>query len=178
MHLIRLRSHPEFRLHEGEPDLYQYMVMGSTGEAIGQVSDLIADSEAMNVRYLVVTLFHPGGARKLVPLTALHLDEPAQTATCIGLDCTDPNLAAFPDDPGGELPADFAHRFVGTFIPGSGTALEPAMLANEPVVPRTYAISRQMPHLKAASDAMLEAAHEQAEEEHRKGIRHPGDEAA
>lgn len=178
MHLIRLRSHPDFRLHEGEPDLYQYMVMASSGEALGQVNDLIADTESMNVRYLVVTLFHPAGLRKLVPMTALRLDEPAQTATCVGLDCTEPNLAAFPDDPGGDLPADFAHRFTGTFVPGSASALEPAMLADEPVVPRTYAISHKMPHLEAAADAMQEAAREQAAEEHRRGIRHPGDEAA
>ncbi|MFL6195655.1 MAG: PRC-barrel domain-containing protein [Thermoanaerobaculia bacterium] len=54
--VVPLRRLHNFRISEGDPDVRGWEVMGADGRRIGEVDDLLVDSEALRVRYLDVIL--------------------------------------------------------------------------------------------------------------------------
>lgn len=54
--VVPLRRLHNVRISEGDPDVRGWDVMGADGHRMGEVDDLLVDSEAMRVRYLDVIL--------------------------------------------------------------------------------------------------------------------------
>jgi hypothetical protein len=52
--LRRLSTCPQYRIADGEPDITGWDVMGERGRRIGIVRDVIIDSDAEHVRYIVL----------------------------------------------------------------------------------------------------------------------------
>jgi hypothetical protein len=52
--LRRLSALPQYRIAEGEPNITGWSVLGEAGSRIGQVTDVIADPDAEQVRYVVL----------------------------------------------------------------------------------------------------------------------------
>ncbi|HKI06399.1 MAG TPA: PRC-barrel domain-containing protein [Thermoanaerobaculia bacterium] len=55
-HLTPLRSLHNHRVAEGDPDVRGWDVFGADGKKIGQIDDLLVDTQELRVRYLNVTL--------------------------------------------------------------------------------------------------------------------------
>ncbi len=55
-HLTPLRRLHGYRVAGGDPDVRGWLVLGADGRKIGEVDDLLVDTEALRVRYLDVTL--------------------------------------------------------------------------------------------------------------------------
>jgi hypothetical protein len=55
-HLAPLRRLHNYRVSGGDPDVRGWLVLGADGRKIGEVNDLLVDTEALRVRYLDVTL--------------------------------------------------------------------------------------------------------------------------
>jgi hypothetical protein len=55
-HLTPLRRLHSYRVAGGDPDVRGWLVLGADGRKIGEVDDLLVDTESLRVRYLDVTL--------------------------------------------------------------------------------------------------------------------------
>lgn len=66
-----------YRVARGEPDVTGWTVVTRGGAEAGTVSDLLVDTRAMKVRYLVVGGTDDGAAR-LLPVGFLHIDTEGQ----------------------------------------------------------------------------------------------------
>ena len=78
--LRRLRDLTDFEVADDNPDVRGWTVRGNDGQALGIVHELIADVEALKVRYLDVELdsrFHINEHENhiLLPIGAASLDE-------------------------------------------------------------------------------------------------------
>src|SRR4051812_46269209 len=67
-----------YRIEDGDPDPRGYTVVTSSGQSLGRVDDLIVDTAAMKVRYLLVDRAGLGGSsessdRILVPVDAVEV---------------------------------------------------------------------------------------------------------
>lgn len=71
----------DFRIPEGEPDPRGWSVAAADGAVIGRVADLLVDTAALEVRYLLCAVEAPGAParRVLVPTDAVRLDASRQT---------------------------------------------------------------------------------------------------
>jgi ferritin-like metal-binding protein YciE/sporulation protein YlmC with PRC-barrel domain len=49
-------NHSDYEIKDGEPDITGWNVLNQTGEKLGEVEDLLFDTEARKVRYLIVGL--------------------------------------------------------------------------------------------------------------------------
>lgn len=77
--VIPLGQLDDFAVAEGDPDVRGWSVLGSDGETIGEVDELLIDSGAMKVRYLDVDVEAPGGSgagdrHVLIPIGYARLD--------------------------------------------------------------------------------------------------------
>jgi hypothetical protein len=54
--LVPLGRLRDYRVATGDPDVRGWLVLGTDGHRIGEVDDILVDTEAMRVRYLDVTL--------------------------------------------------------------------------------------------------------------------------
>lgn len=77
--VVPLDELPDFEVAEGDPDVRGWEVLASDGTRIGEVDDLLIDTDAMKVRYLDVDLtsdFDAGEDRHiLVPIGYARLDD-------------------------------------------------------------------------------------------------------
>lgn len=124
MALMRLKEERGFRVVEGEPTLVGYSFCNENGDRLGEVEDLIADTDAMKVRFLIVSLDQGllTSRRIIIPLRDTTIDEAAERVICT--DCSETRLRGYPTYEGGALP-DLQKRFAATFIPESGRAERP-----------------------------------------------------
>lgn len=121
MALMRLKEERDFRVVEGEPTLVGYSFCNENGDRLGEIDDLIADSDAMKVRFLIVALDQGllTSRRIIVPLRDVTIDEDAGRVICT--DCSESRMQSYPTYEGGALP-DLQKRFTATFLPETGKA--------------------------------------------------------
>lgn len=112
--LTRLQDAPDYQLAEGEPDVRGWKVFDSNRNALGQIDNLILDTEADEIRYLSV---EADGHTRMVPVGMVEIDEAAETIT---LKPT-ANFETFPQDTGEPLTQEHERQFYSTFIPESKT---------------------------------------------------------
>ena len=87
--LERLSNSSEFRIAEGESDVRGWQVLDAAGQVIGEIVELIIDTAAEKVRYVVVRT--ADGAEKLLPIGYLDLDPARQHVLAPGLTVNDVN---------------------------------------------------------------------------------------
>ena len=77
--LARLDELDDFEIAEGDPDIRGWSVVGTDGRSAGEVKELIVDTAAMKVRYMVVELDRQqagaAGRQVLVPIGTARLDD-------------------------------------------------------------------------------------------------------
>jgi uncharacterized protein (TIGR02271 family) len=66
-HMRPISELSDYRIEEGDPDPRGWTVVGSDGNRVGTVADLIVDTQAMKVRYLVVEFDRTSGAAARQP---------------------------------------------------------------------------------------------------------------
>lgn len=77
--IIPLDEMEKFEVAEGDPDVRGWHVYAADGVKIGEVDELLVDTEALKVRYLDVELTEDGNEREnrhvLIPIGFARLDE-------------------------------------------------------------------------------------------------------
>jgi len=120
-------SHSDYEIADGEPKIKGWDVKLSTGEEVGEVEDLIFDTQSLKVRYLVVDLegkvLDMDSREVLVPIGLAQLQN--LTHDVILNNVTISQLKALPEyDDEDELSPDYENRvrqsFSDTYM-GTGT---------------------------------------------------------
>lgn len=119
-------SHSDYEIADGEPKIKGWDVKLSTGEEIGDVDDLIFDTQSLKVRYLVVDLkgkvLDMDSREVLVPIGLAQLQN--LTHNVVLNNVTLSQLKAAPEYDEDELTPDFENRvrqsFSDTYM-GAGT---------------------------------------------------------
>jgi sporulation protein YlmC with PRC-barrel domain len=117
MNLIRMSEDRTLHVASGEPQVQHFGFYDDHGNKIGAIKDLIVDTEAMKVRFLIVS-WHVGILERrdlIIPVRDVMVDADAKRVVCI--DGTPERLNGYPEYKGGILP-DLTKRFVATFLPG------------------------------------------------------------
>lgn len=116
MALIRLSEDKTLHVAEDEPKLQHYGFYNDEGHKLGSIKDLIADTDTMKVRFLIVSWHEGVFDRKdlIIPLQDVTIDLDAKRVICSN--CTTERLNAYPEYKGGMLP-DLTKRFRATFLP-------------------------------------------------------------
>jgi hypothetical protein len=132
MTLIRMSEDRTLHVASGEPQVHHFGFYDDKGNKLGAIKDLIVDTEAMKVRFLIVS-WHVGLLERrglIIPIRDVMVDADAKRVICS--DCTSERLNSYPEYKGGILP-DLTKRFVATFLPGHGTTAEtPTIAGTEP----------------------------------------------
>src|SRR3712207_8809180 len=92
--VVPLKQLDDFKVAEGEPDVRGWEVMSSDGRKIGEVDELLIDTNAMKVRYLDVEvdrgMIAEGGDRHvLVPIGYARLERDRDCVVVDNLSATD-----------------------------------------------------------------------------------------
>jgi len=66
--LVPLRRLRNYQVAPGDPDVRGWLVLGADGRMIGEVDDLLVDTEALRARYLDVTLDSEWGGQPAAPI--------------------------------------------------------------------------------------------------------------
>lgn len=107
--IIPLDELPDFKVAEGDPDIRGWEVMSADGRRIGEVDQLLVDSEARKVRYLDVDLEDGLGAGEdphvLIPIGYARLDEGSDRVVVDTLMSSD--VAGLPPYTRGPITRDF-----------------------------------------------------------------------
>jgi uncharacterized protein (TIGR02271 family) len=145
MSLIRLSEDRSLHVAENEPQLQHYGFYNENGDKLGSVKDLIADTDTMKVRFLIVS-WHEGLLEHkdlIIPIRDVMLDADAQRVICS--DCTVERLNSYPVYKGGLLP-DLTKRFTTTFLPQRETdTVDRATEADRPTVADRDLVGEQEP---------------------------------
>lgn len=78
----------DYKVADGDPDIRGWDVTTQDGRKVGEVDELLVDTEAMRVRYIAVDLNDDlaGDDRSvLVPIGAAHLDDEADRVLVVGI---------------------------------------------------------------------------------------------
>jgi uncharacterized protein (TIGR02271 family) len=116
MSLIRLSEDRTLHVAEDEPQVQHFGFYNDKGDKLGSIKDLIADTETMKVRFLIVS-WHEGILERkdlIIPVRDVMIDTAAKRVICG--DCTPERLQGYPEYKGGILP-DLTKRFTATFLP-------------------------------------------------------------
>lgn len=116
MGLMRLSEDRTLHVAANEPQLQHYGFYSDRGDKLGSVKDLIADTDTMKVRFLIIS-WHEGILERkdlIIPVRDLMIDPDSQRVICPT--CTQEQLHAYPEYKGGILP-DLTKRFTATFLP-------------------------------------------------------------
>lgn len=115
--IVPLDQLDDFRVAEGDPDVRGWDVLTADGRRIGEVDNLLIDTEAMKVRYLEVDIDHDAEAAAdrhiLVPIGYARLDEDDDRIFVDSLTST--TLSQIPDYRTGELTRDYETKLHGFF---------------------------------------------------------------
>jgi len=89
--LARLDELDDFEIADGEPDIRGWSVKSADGKEVGTVENLIADPDAMEIRYLEVKVKHELLGTKddeqvLIPIGAARLQDDNDTVLVPGLE--------------------------------------------------------------------------------------------
>jgi len=124
MPFTRLSDAREYHIPGNEPQLIGYGFHDQTGDRLGKVTDLIADTDAMKVRFLIVSLDRGLLSKTdvIVPVRDVSIDDAGDRVICT--DCSEERLRSYPKYEGGALP-DLQKRFAATFVPHTGTVERP-----------------------------------------------------
>lgn len=90
--LESLNESSDFRIAEGEPDVRGWTLVDHTGTAAAEVADIIIDTAALKVRYLVVS--RSDGQKTLVPIGYVEVVAKSKRVIVPGLSAED--LLTFP----------------------------------------------------------------------------------
>ena len=126
--VVPLDQLDDFRVAEGDPDVRGWEVIGADGRKIGEVDNLLVDTDAMKVRYLDVDLdddlLESGEDRHiLIPIGYARLDEEEDRVSVDSLRSAD--VAALPVYDHAplteEYETDVRSRFESNYTSGGGT---------------------------------------------------------
>ncbi|HSJ14202.1 MAG TPA: PRC-barrel domain-containing protein [Longimicrobiales bacterium] len=92
---------PDYRVAAGEPDIRGWSVRGAGDALLGLVHDLVVDTAARKVRYLVIDADHGTARQVVLPVGYVHVDAAAERVSAPALDGDD--LAGLPGWTGGAL---------------------------------------------------------------------------
>jgi hypothetical protein len=150
--LVPLRSLPEVRFAEGEPDVRGWDVLASDGGRVGVVEELLVDAATHEVAALAVSSAWAPGELALVPMPTVRIDDRARAVLA---DLTREQFHAIPRSgaPATGVPA------AGTAASGVAATGAAATAAAPPVVPaagsRTVAAEPVAPVASAAAPAAV-----------------------
>lgn len=97
--LASMRDTRDFEVQDGEPDPRGWELRGAGDRRLGEVDDMIVDTDALKVRYVVADLDENAAAgrtnrRVLIPIAGARLDEDRRSVLVDGY--TDSDLKALP----------------------------------------------------------------------------------
>jgi sporulation protein YlmC with PRC-barrel domain len=144
--VVPLGQLDDYKVAEGDPDVRGWEVLASDGRKIGEVDELLVDTNAMKVRYLDVDVedgvIGDGMDRHvLIPIGYARLEQERDRVMVDGLSSTD--LHALPAYDQGPLTRDFESSVRNSFssrgtsgtsagMAGAGAGLDTAGLDNTP----------------------------------------------
>ena len=110
---LRRLSRVDYEVAEGDPDIRGWRVFDADGNAVGDVHDLIADLNALRVRYVDVELDAPERPREerrhvLVPIGAARLSADVDAITLSGIRSS--QLASYPPYERGDVSREYERR--------------------------------------------------------------------
>jgi photosynthetic reaction center H subunit len=122
--LVRLKDLTDFKIAKGDPDVRGWTVNTSDNIEVGKVDELIVDTAAMKVRYLVVDLYDDYAADKidhylLLPIGAARLHEKDNTVMVSGIRTT--TILNYPVYRNNEITRDYEYS-VRSYFDGGGRA--------------------------------------------------------
>jgi uncharacterized protein (TIGR02271 family) len=110
--VVPLRQLDDFHVAEGEPDIRGWEVMSADGRRVGEVEELLIDTEAMKVRYLDVEvedgLVASDAGHLLVPIGYARLERDSRRVTVDNLQSSE--LGSMPLYDRQPLTRDFTDR--------------------------------------------------------------------
>jgi len=116
--LVALSAMKDYKIAKDNPDVLGWRVVGSDGESLGLVRDLIVDPQAMKARYLSVMAdrkyFNADRDQyMLVPIGAAALDRSGKKVFLSSVDST--NVSKYPVYDGGPIPEDYEYAVRDTY---------------------------------------------------------------
>jgi uncharacterized protein (TIGR02271 family) len=112
----------DYKVSDEDPDVRGWDLVSSTGEKLGEVEELIVDTQAMKVRYLDVEIDDDildtnddDDRHVLIPIGAVHLDYDNKNVLAPNL--SNQSISALPFYHGEEISRDFEHRIISAFSP-------------------------------------------------------------
>lgn len=112
----------DYKVAEDDPDVRGWKLVSSDGEKIGEIDELIVDTNAMKVRYLDVELndrlltSDDDDRHILVPIGSATLDRDREYVMVPNLD--NQMLSSLPAYRGENISRDFEHKVISAFSPG------------------------------------------------------------
>jgi hypothetical protein len=118
--LVPLSSMKDYKVAKDNPDILGWRVLGSDGESLGIVKDLIVDPKALKTRYLSVVaerrFFNADKDQYLlIPIGVAALDKKGRKVFVSAIDAR--SISRYPVYPGGPIPADYEYAVRNTFAP-------------------------------------------------------------
>jgi len=120
--VVPMRQLDDFKVAEGDPDVRGWEVMSADGRRIGQVEELMVDTEAMKVRYLDVEVEQgmvAEGGHVLVPIGYARLEQDGRRVMVDNLQSS--QLATMPVYDRSPVTRDFEDRVETGFRSGGAT---------------------------------------------------------
>lgn len=119
--VIPLDEMDSYEIAEGDPDVRGWRVYASDGIKIGEVNELLVDTEALKVRYLDVELAESGAGEEdrhvLIPVGFARLDETDDYILIDGWDSA--KLIGLPPYSQEPLTHDYEASVLAEFRPGA-----------------------------------------------------------
>ncbi len=119
--LHRMREvEKKYKVADDDPDVRGWKVMDSTGNNIGEVDELIVDTDAMKVRYLEVdvdnSLASANDHHILLPIGSATIDRSSKSIMVSTLNSG--SLANYPAYRGETISRDYEHQLMSAITPG------------------------------------------------------------
>jgi uncharacterized protein (TIGR02271 family) len=112
----------DYKVSDEDPDVRGWDLIGSDGEKLGEVEELIVDTSAMKVRYLDVEIDDDlvvsndnDDRHVLIPIGAVNLDH--ENKFVIAPNLSDQSITSLPMYSGEEISRDFEHKIISAFSP-------------------------------------------------------------
>jgi uncharacterized protein (TIGR02271 family) len=112
----------DYKVSDEDPDVRGWDLMGSDGEKLGEVEELIVDTSAMKVRYLDIEIdddlivANDDERHILIPIGAVNLDY--ENKLVLAPNLTDQSISSLPVYHGEEISREFEHKIISAFSPG------------------------------------------------------------
>lgn len=124
--LVPLSSMKDYKVAKDNPDVLGWRVLGSDGESLGIVKDLIVDPKALKTRYLSVVadrrFFNADRDQYLlIPIGVAALDKTSRKVFVSAIDAN--SISRYPVYPGGPIPPDYEYSVRNAFAQTQRDAL-------------------------------------------------------